>query len=568
MISLFKRGCYYYIRLWIPDDVKCYIEKREVWASLRTKSYRNAKVLAKSVCYNAEALFTQIRSGMLTDSQIKQIVQEHLTNTLRGSEFIRTKGILTALPKGTETIPNTAEWQSTAVTTFQEVINQTNKQLFNNDFSKIKAYVDQALEHNGIAYDENTPEYTKLCREYLKAEIAISKVELERLEGNYDNDFDGFLKSLVTSEQNVATRTAEEEPGMFLSELITEHIKEAQQAESWTDKTFAENEGIYKVLLELMGDRNISGITHKDLIGIRDKLVKMPANRGKNPKLKNKTLAEIAKMKDVDPMSISTVNKYLIRVSSLFKWAAKHGYISTNYAEGLTLPKTQRADQEREAYSPEDIEKMLLHLKLDPMKPERYWIPLIALYQGMRLEEICQLYVKDIIVKDEISCFNICEGEDKRVKTLSSRRIVPVHPRLISLGFIDYVEKLQKNNKKRLWENLSKGRDGYSQVFGKWYQRFNRDHITKNPKRVFHSFRHNIADTLKQKGVQESTIAEILGHSMESMTMNRYGKRYQPKVLLEALKLVDYHMKPTESEESEHTSCLIVFTQEKANSLD
>jgi integrase len=484
MISLFKRGCIYYARLWIPDDVRCYIQKREIWASLRTKSHQQAKILAKAVHYNAEVLYAQIRSGMLTDTQIKLIVKEHLTNTLKGREFIRTRGILTTLPKDTETIPPMSEWRDSAISTFHQVIDQSKLQLFNNDFSTIKAHVNQTLERSNIAYDENSPEYTKLCREFIKAEIAISKIELERLDGNYDNKFDGFLDSILPAENIQVIAPVENEPGMLLSELIAEHIKEAQQAESWTDKTYAENDSIYKVFLEVMGDRDIATITHKDLISFRDKLVKLPANRGKNAELRDKTIAQIMAMKNVRAMSVSTVNKYLSRVSSLFKWASKHSYISTNYAEGLSLPKSKRADQEREAYSEDDIKKLITNLTNDSGKPERYWIPLIALYQGMRLEEICQLHLADIIEKDGITCFNICEGETKRVKTLSSRRIIPMHPRLISLGLLDYIQALRKSKAIRLWKNLTKGRDGYSHVFGKWYQRFNRDYVTDNPKRV------------------------------------------------------------------------------------
>ena len=92
----------------------------------------------------------------------------------------------------------------------------------------------------------------------------------------------------------------------------------------------------------------------------------------------------------------------------------------------------------------------------------------------------------------------------------------------------------------RLWGKLIKKRDGYSQDFGKWYQRFNRKYVTVHPKRVFHSFRHALADRLKQAGVQEALIAEILGHTIESETFGRYGKRFQPKVLLEALMKLDY----------------------------
>jgi len=52
--------------------------------------------------------------------------------------------------------------------------------------------------------------------------------------------------------------------------------------------------------------------------------------------------------------------------------------------------------------------------------------------------------------------------------------------------------------------------------------------------------RHMVTDCMKQAGVQEIVIAEIIGHANNSMTTGRYGKRYQPKVLLEALMQLDY----------------------------
>jgi hypothetical protein len=44
---------------------------------------------------------------------------------------------------------------------------------------------------------------------------------------------------------------------------------------------------------------------------------------------------------------------------------------------------------------------------------------------------------------------------------------------------------------------------------------------------------------VKQAGVQE-VISEIMGHANDSMKMNRYGKRYQPKVLSEAMVDLEY----------------------------
>jgi integrase len=74
----------------------------------------------------------------------------------------------------------------------------------------------------------------------------------------------------------------------------------------------------------------------------------------------------------------------------------------------------------------------------------------------------------------------------------------------------------------------------------KWYQRFNRQYVSNDPKKVFHSMRHTVADMMKQKGVSEAVIAEIIGHAHASITRGRYGKRYQPKVLLEAMMQLEY----------------------------
>ncbi|HXC93922.1 MAG TPA: tyrosine-type recombinase/integrase, partial [Geobacteraceae bacterium] len=142
---------------------------------------------------------------------------------------------------------------------------------------------------------------------------------------------------------------------------------------------------------------------------------------------------------------------------------------------------------------------------------------------------------------DGVLCLDVNDSNDKKLKNAASRRVVPLHPEVLRLGFIDYVESLKVQKKARLWMNLTRREaDGYGSAFGKWFQRFNRQHVTTDKSKVFHSLRHTVADTLKQAGVQEVVISEIMGHTNDSMTMSRYGKRYQPKVLLEAMMHLDF----------------------------
>ena len=84
------------------------------------------------------------------------------------------------------------------------------------------------------------------------------------------------------------------------------------------------------------------------------------------------------------------------------------------------------------------------YLKAD--KPSRFWLPIISLLTGMRPKEICQMHVADLKVSDDgVLYFHvIADKDDKTVKTPTSRRKIPVHPELVRMGFVDYVESVRK----------------------------------------------------------------------------------------------------------------------------
>jgi len=66
----------------------------------------------------------------------------------------------------------------------------------------------------------------------------------------------------------------------------------------------------------------------------------------------------------------------------------------------------------------------------------------------------------------------------------------------------------------------------------------------KTDRKSFHSFRHTVANQLKQKEVAESYIAELVGHAINGETFGRYGKVFQPEVLLsEAVGKLEFDLK-------------------------
>jgi integrase len=308
---------------------------------------------------------------------------------------------------------------------------------------------------------------------------------------------------------------------------------------TWAIKTKLEVTASFTLIKELMGDLELDAISKQTIQDFRSTLISLPPNMSKL--YPDKTIKQVLSMSGITPMSITTANKHISRLSSLLKFAIKEGVATVNYAEGMQLQDKRRSDEERKTYSREDILKIIDNVPKPKDQPEKYWIPLLGIYSGMRLDEICQLHVEDIRELEGIYCIDVNDGSDKKLKNVSSRRIIPIHPAIIGLGFVEYVEELRRMKKPRLWMNLNRrDADGYGSAFGKWYQRFNREYVTTDKNKVFHSLRHSLANNLKQNGVQEVIIAEILGHANDSVTTGRYGKRYQPKVLLEALRFLDY----------------------------
>ena len=79
---------------------------------------------------------------------------------------------------------------------------------------------------------------------------------------------------------------------------------------------------------------------------------------------------------------------------------------------------------------------------------------------------------------DEITCFAVtasAEGgdSDKRLKTSSSERLIPVHPELLDLGFMTFVAGQRERREIKLFAEVGMGATGYrSTTFSSWFTRF------------------------------------------------------------------------------------------------
>ena len=332
----------------------------------------------------------------------------------------------------------------------------------------------------------------------------------------------------------------------LLSETVAEFLDDAA-IRGLTAKTLAEYKACIAVAVDLIGDMPITELSRDHVRDLRKALRMMPSNASK--KCQGMTARESireAKRRNLPLLADSTINKILSRFSSFCKWAANEDIILKNPACGLKIKVNKRPDEEKRPYTRDELQRVFdgyIYKGKVPARsqpaPYQFWMPLLGIYTGARINELAQLYVRDIRREDGIWVFSILDdAEDKRVKSVNSRRIFPLHPMLERLGFIDYVRTMKKAGHVRIFPELPRSRDGYGQVPSKWFGRYTKRYgIEPN----FHALRHTVATHLKRAGYQEKMVAEMLGHVRgETESFRRYGKAYGPAALLEMVSSIDF----------------------------
>jgi integrase len=176
------------------------------------------------------------------------------------------------------------------------------------------------------------------------------------------------------------------------------------------------------------------------------------------------------------------------------------------------------------------------------IKDSKYWLPLLGLYHGNRLEEFAQLLVTDLKEEDGITYFDINDEGGKQVKNEQSKRRVPVHPKLVEMGFLDHIAEIAAGGGEFLFPDLNPGgpdsKRGY--YFTKWWTRYRKAIGVYEVGLDYHSFRHGVTTKLYAASVPEAHVDELTGHDGGGTSRRVYKKDMPLKVLHQAVSLVEW----------------------------
>ncbi len=535
MLHLRKGTGTYYFRRVVPQPLRS-ILGREIVVSLKTKDKEEAKRKVKAEGIKADQRFADAweKHRRLVGNP-EALAEEWKQALLRDDAEARSLFQ-----------PKTKEELDTELEDLEGLLSESKNVLALGYLRPdIAEAIRSILKKHGLRLSADSPEFRRMAHAFIRATADAVRIIRKRAEGDWQED--------VVSERVSVPLLAEVDPeeNPSLSLLLDKWIAERKPP----SKTRHEWEAHLRRFREVVGgDLPVKGITKAHVRRFKDDLMQLPPRVPK--KLQGKTVPEILEAVGPDPstprLTAAAVRKSLAAIQSVLGWAVRQGYIESNPASGL-MPREGKALREegRVPYDADDLKRIFMSPVFtgckslarrtepgpDVIRDASYWLPLLGLFTGARLEELGQLLVSDVREEDGISYLDIRAGDGKSLKTKSSMRKVPLHPELIRLGFLEYAKGQQGP---RVFPELKPDTHGkLTSHWSKWYGRYARAIGLTDPRKTFHSFRHTFKDACRRAEISEEHHDALTGHSNGSVGRG-YGVGVPLKVLAGAVEKISY----------------------------
>lgn len=276
--------------------------------------------------------------------------------------------------------------------------------------------------------------------------------------------------------------------------------------------------------------------------------------------LEKVTKEHILRFKDAllaEGQTPANINTLIPMLGTVFNFACDNAMIPVNPASRVRVVDKRKANEKRLNFEDTHIRAIFSGLVYTGGELPKaaggaaaYWLPLLALFTGGRLNELGQLRPSDVYEESYVDHagaeqrawvirITSDEADGLDVKTESSVRRIPVHPKLIELGFIEFVETTRTSP--CIFHAITLDRDGkITGTWGKWFinQYLRKDCGIPTDKRlVFHSFRHTFKHLARLAGIPKDVNDAFTGHSSGDAADSYGGLSYPLAPLVESMKL-------------------------------
>jgi integrase len=235
--------------------------------------------------------------------------------------------------------------------------------------------------------------------------------------------------------------------------------------------------------------------------------------------------------------SYETKHRNLYRVHAVIVHGVDHHDLDVRMLKQFKMPKVngQTKNSRTKNYLPFTSEELILLFQSTAYrqnsfkKPSHFWLPMLGLYTGARLEELAGLHLSAFTTVDEISAMVLSDDETTDGgKNEHALRQVPIHQELINAGLLQYVEQLRAEGHERLFPDIGKAaRDGFGKRATVDFTEYRRSVSVgkgegERSRQVFHSFRSTLAVKFFHLGVDGDLSRRLTGHAAIDVHQGTY----------------------------------------------
>lgn len=326
---------------------------------------------------------------------------------------------------------------------------------------------------------------------------------------------------------------------LTFKELADEHLKLWRiQAGLKDTNTERQKVATFDLFASFYGERPIREVTRADASQFVDALRQLDPNWARTGKAKEATKAMTwAELQRAfggrsSGLSDATVNRHMATLSALWRWGEERDHCTgRNPFDGHRRKlKEGRNKKGYTAWEPKELEALF---SPPPKRDDLTEVMLVAMFTGMRLNEIVSLTYDRIVTHDGVQCIDVSDA-----KTTAGVRLVPLHPRIRWLAG----RAKATGGAARVWPKFTgegPGRKPGGDA-GKEFSRFKAALGYTDRRKVFHSFRKNVVGQLERAGVPQNEVAQLVGHEKQGMTFGVYGSAMSLQRLADIVALIDY----------------------------
>lgn len=522
--NLKRRGSTYYVRQVVPVELQHLMGRRELVRSLNTSDHRTAKVRKLTILSEWHQQFDDLRRRRdMTEADFAAAVWEHYTDELQLDELARAHA-----DAGTAELA--PEFRRHQLRVMREHLGKGETVL-------IHWAADAFIERNRLIVERGSPSYRKLCFRLMRAKIE----QLQRAEELDRGECGGTPRDPIVTAP--AARTEVAKPGETIVELFERYAKE--NPKRIAAATLAQARRDIGTFVELVGrDFPVSGIEKKSVREWKGLLQRYPVKAAEIAIFRGMSFKEAIeaneRLEQPKPViSHKTVNRYMAGFGAFCNWLAAHDFIASNPFTDMYL-SVDKTRTNAKVFTADQLKVLLASPLFTGCKNEvkwhepgahlirdhRYWLPHLMMHSGARPGELAQLLIDDVRQMHGVWVFHITdEGDDqKRIKTRGSYRVVPVHSKLIEMGFLDHIEAMRAAGEARVFPEAE--RNAHGQIAAKFEKKFGlylgKLGLKEGRGLSLYSFRHGFADAMRRAGYMDDDFGFLMGHSKFSMT-ERYG---------------------------------------------